>query len=194
MQAEVAYHTVRFAAQVSAPSSSGLTQPQATIWAAGIAVGAATIALIGVLINAAVSQRQHRDKDSAAIRDRNRTEAIDALLEALSATMDLWILVGIMHNKIMGKAMSTADPTDSELDTARAKIINAKLKLELLGLGGSDNVDEVRKSLNRLALEFKAGNKSSGFAEAMRTRDKMIASFQATLAQIDAATPRKRRT
>ncbi|WP_130915598.1 hypothetical protein [Nocardia cyriacigeorgica] len=48
----------------------GLTQPQATIWAALIAVGAATIALIGVIINAVISQRQHRDKERAALKER----------------------------------------------------------------------------------------------------------------------------
>lgn len=174
--------------QAQVPSqSSGLTQPQATICAAVIALVAALIALGGVLVNARVSERQHREKDAATLRDRNRKDAVDAMVEALAASMRLWDLVGTIHSLAVGLDDVSEDdrPTLSQLNAAWMAMMSAELKLELLDIASFKEVSALREALGTIRDTAHMGSDIEDFASSWDAREAMVKSFQFALKQID---------
>ncbi|MFE9583216.1 hypothetical protein ACFYO1_43060 [Nocardia sp. NPDC006044] len=95
--------------------------------------------------------RHHREKEAVALRDRNRKEAVDALVEALESTMAYWRLLGALHDHLIGTLSADNLPTTQEVDDATMAMISTQLKLELLGLDSEQSVDSARKQLDVIA-------------------------------------------
>lgn len=178
-----------------------MTQPTATIIAACIAVTAALIAFAGVVINAWVTNRQHRERLAAerATRDRDeqiatatrkRDEAIAEVVAATEVAMRAWTLVGAAHNNAVG--LHDATPwTPGEAQLALEECETADMRLAIFGLEKAQSyfrayVDEVRKiwdGLNDPDVMYHDG--PPGYIEANKAIDKMRNSFRTTVADLD---------
>lgn len=121
-----------------------MTQPAATIIASCIAVGAALIAFLGVIVNAWVTSRQHRqrldaerearDRDQriAAAR-RRRDVAIDEVIATAEVAMRAWTLIGAAHNELWD--IYDATPwTPGEAQSALEECATAEMRLAVFGL------------------------------------------------------------
>ncbi|MGV9748579.1 hypothetical protein [Nocardia farcinica] len=162
----------------------GLTQPQATVSAALIALVAAVVALLGVGINVLIAERHHKDKQRAEVRERNRKEAVNAMVDALTATMTYWRLAGAVDDIRIG-LVDFEPPTESELTAARNEMIAAQAKLQLLGLD-EDSVDKVRVEIRRLQRAFDMSPaKTVDWKNAHQERKAMIQGFRETLERFD---------
>ncbi|MFB8003641.1 hypothetical protein [Nocardia sp. NPDC056000] len=145
----------------------------------------ATIALIGVVVNAVVSQRQHRDKERAALRDRKRKEASDVLVEALGAATAYWDLVEDLGADFSG--IGDRIPTRADLGQAVRAVLAAELKLELLDLDPKQSLKTLRQAVQHNQTALESGNDQRTDHEATQAaRTEMIKQFRATLTRIDA--------
>ncbi|MEU1961536.1 hypothetical protein [Nocardia sp. NPDC019304] len=164
-----------------------LTQPQATVYASLIAVTAALIAFSGVALTAWISQRQHREKDRAAVRDRNYKQAVDALVEALTISAETWEVVGRFAIDKMGKTPpDNVVPTHVECIAAVSRMNTAELKLELLSLDEDQLYRQLRKKFVKLLDAADKGKiEEIEFDSAFELRKRLINSFRASLTRLD---------
>ncbi|BAE46007.1 hypothetical protein RER_pREL1-00640 (plasmid) [Rhodococcus erythropolis PR4] len=107
----------------------GLTQGQATIIAAGIAVGAASIAFLGILVKARSDRALHEATLGEDRAVQHRQQVTEALLSALEAMNRADELVS-SNNPIMER------DSDAYRDRDRRyyACVSATLKLQILGL------------------------------------------------------------
>ncbi|UAK39656.1 hypothetical protein K8O93_08400 [Gordonia bronchialis] len=175
-----------------------MTQPAATIIASCIAIGAALIAFFGVIVNAWVTSRQHRQRLDAERRARDRDEKIaaarrrrdEAIGEVTAATevaMRAWTLIGAAHNELWD--IYDATPwTPGEAQTALEDCATAEMRLAVFGLDQArDACKSYAEVMRRLWEEtiqdvdggpsFKSGHDAMA---ALRT------AFRQTVADLDA--------
>lgn len=175
-----------------------MTQPAATIIASCIAVGAALIAFLGVIVNAWVTSRQHRqrldaerqarDRDEriAAAR-RRRAEAIGEVTAATEVAMRAWTLIGAAHNELWD--IYDATPwTPGEAQTALEECATAEMRLAVFGLDPArdacKNYAEVMRRIWQDTIQKVDGGPSFGPGhDAMAA---LRAAFRQTVADLDA--------
>ncbi|MFJ7723880.1 hypothetical protein ACIQYM_38150 [Rhodococcus erythropolis] len=158
-------------------ASSGLTQPWATVIAAGAAVAVAVVTGVGIRLN----HKQHQEKESAAAMERRRQEAVNALVEALEVANDAWNAVGDSHAVYLG-ALETDGPLASDVDNALARCRSIETKLQLLALDESESLLQLHRVLARIwnEVSYETTNYPD-FGPAWTARDHMIKSFRHTI-------------
>jgi len=180
---ETCLNVISFHAQVAPvivqnipPSSDGLTQPEATLIAALVALVVAGVTAFGIWMN----HRQHSDKEKVAAMERRRKEAVDALVEALEAGNVAWNLVFNCHNAASGDARGTpTNPMDVDSSFARCREIEAKL--HLLALDESFAMTTMDDVLSSIWRELRGNGTTPDFRPAWDARSNLILSFRKTI-------------
>lgn len=154
-----------------------LTQPVATLIAAGVALVVALVTLTGIVLN----HRQHRDKEIAAAVERRRSEALDALVEALEASTRAWSLVGNAHSLDIG-LITDGEAKVAETRDALDRCRSAQAKLELLALDDDGAMQDLTTVLSRIWYDV-VENPTPDRVEwnAWPAREAAIRSFKTTM-------------
>lgn len=174
----IPFHMQAAPAVAAVPDPGWLTQPVATVIAAGVAFLVACVTLVGIWLN----HRQHREKEAAAAVERRRSEALAALVEALDASTRAWSLVGDAHDLRFGLRVgggATATEIKAALDQCQA----AQAKLELLALDEDHAMRELVQALSSIWYKIEE-NPSPGYIElksAWAARGAAIRSFRTTM-------------
>ncbi|QKT12146.1 hypothetical protein [Rhodococcus sp. W8901] len=155
-----------------------LTQPVATVIAAGVALVVACVTLLGIWLN----HRQHLEKETSAAVERRRNEAREALVEALDVSGRAWSLVGDAHSLHMG-LITDGNVRMAETREALAQCRAAQAKLELLALDGDGAMRDLTQVLGQIWYDI-AENPGPGYVDfkpAWAAHGAAISSFRTTM-------------
>ncbi|NKR31335.1 hypothetical protein GS504_20770 [Rhodococcus hoagii] len=170
-------HAQAVPASTAAPDPGWLTQPVATVIAAGVALLVACVTLVGIWLN----HRQHREKERIAAIERRRTEAVEALVEALESATTAFGLVAEAVDEISGLPVVRAE-SETEVESAldRCRVMHAKV--HLLGLDEDDAMGALTRALGGVWQDILIdGRQPPDFDKAWRAREQLLKSFRATV-------------
>ncbi|WP_265155415.1 hypothetical protein [Rhodococcus qingshengii] len=163
----------------------GLTQGQATIIAAAIAIGAATIAFLGILVKARSDRALHEATLGEDRAVRHRQQVTEALLSALEAMNRAAELVS-SNNPTMERDSDAYRDRDSRYYAC----VSATLKLQVMGL--EDAHLAMSEFTGWLGVhwvladeEGLAGSHRDTFEKIVRAKSSLPYRFSNTLAQLD---------
>ncbi|MBY6388654.1 hypothetical protein HG717_32780 [Rhodococcus erythropolis] len=163
----------------------GLTQGQATIIAAAIALGAASIAFLGILVKARSDRALHEatlGEDRAVQHRQQVTEALLSALEAMNRAAEL----------VSSDNPSMERDSDAyrDRDSRYYACVSATLKLQILGL--EDAYLEMSKFTGSLGLHWIIADEEGiarphrdTFGKIIQAKASLPYTFSNTLAQFD---------
>ncbi|MDV6277750.1 hypothetical protein R3Q06_30095 [Rhodococcus erythropolis] len=162
----------------------GLTQGQATIIAAAIALGAATIAFLGILVKARSDRALHQATLAEDRAVQHRQQVTEALLFALEAMNRAAELVS-SSNPIVERGSDAYRDRDSRYYAC----VSATLKLQVLGL--EDAYTAMTEFTGWLGVHWvladmaDATSSRDTFGKIVRAKESLSQTFSSTLAQLD---------
>lgn len=173
-------HAQAVPANTAVPDPSWLTQPVATVIAAGVALLVACVTLVGIWLN----HRQHREKERIAAIERRRTEAVEALVEALEAATTAFSLVaetvdGLNGLPVVMRLGSAESEVEVESALDRCRVMHAKV--HLLGLDRDGAMGALTKALGGAWTDILIHRDPPEFEEAWQARDQLLKSFRETV-------------
>ncbi|NKT69481.1 hypothetical protein GS860_16115 [Rhodococcus hoagii] len=140
------------------------------------------VGFTGVVLTLFINNRQHRGKERAAAIERRRSEALDALVEAMNAAANAWDLLCAANDDL--ERLPSYYPWDAQkvhLAIDRCKV--ASLKLAILGLDDAGQMADLTAALERAWFEMQEDPMNGGYdlSAASRTYKNLLPAFQATL-------------
>lgn len=142
----------------------------------------AGVGLSGVVLTLLINNRQHRSKERAAAMERRRSEALDALVEAMTAAANAWDLVCTANNEL--DRIPSHYPWDAQkMHTAIERCKSASLKLEILALDDSGYMASLSSALDKAWFDMQEDPMNGGFNldAASLAYKELLPAFQATL-------------
>lgn len=164
-------------------TSSGVTQPMATLIAAFVALIVACVTAFGLWLN----HKQHQEKETAAATERRRKEAVDAMVSAWDTAVVAWTAVTITHRGVYRDTPTPGVlPSPQEIDDAVDQCRTVEARLQLLSLDGTRSMSNLIDVLAGIAEKIDRSDMPFGDferdrhtqARALAAREDLMDSFR----------------